>query len=241
MTDRQALIAQLLDYLQTPPPPLEYWDTAPDQAEPFNPEQMVGEWTALRHEVKQQNKLFQTAQTTLQQALEAERLQNTQLQQRLADLALPPAAEPVAPIVPKNLLQDLLKIMDALDQASEYWRSQIVDLSKSSAKAQSWWQKLCSPRKPEAAGFKEILISHHQGLEVIRRALLDLLRQRQVVPLEAEGKPFDPSFMYAIGRQESGEVAENTVIQEVVRGYLWQDEILREAQVMVAVKKGASR
>jgi molecular chaperone GrpE len=236
MTDRQTLFAQLLDYLQSPPPPHEYWGTAPDRAAPFNPEQMVGEWIALRHEVKQQNKLCQTTQTALQQALEAERLQNTQLQQRLADLASPPAPAPL--LAPKSLLQDLLKIMDALDQASEYGRSQRVELSKTASPAKSWWQKLFSRQPPDIAVFQEVLSSHHQGLEVIRRTLLDLLRQRQVVPLEAVGKPFDPSFMYAIGRQETNSMAENTVIQEVVRGYLWQNQILREAQVMVAVRPG---
>jgi len=29
--------------------------------------------------------------------------------------------------------------------------------------------------------------------------------------------------MYAVGQQESASVPENTVIQEVVRGYLWGD------------------
>jgi molecular chaperone GrpE len=46
--------------------------------------------------------------------------------------------------------------------------------------------------------------------------------------------------MYAVGRQESEEVEENTVVQEVLRGYLWQKKILREAQVIVAVKPSAS-
>jgi molecular chaperone GrpE len=39
--------------------------------------------------------------------------------------------------------------------------------------------------------------------------------------------------MYALGRQESDE-PENTVIQEVVRGYLWRERVLREAQVIVS-------
>jgi molecular chaperone GrpE (heat shock protein) len=83
---------------------------------------------------------------------------------------------------------------------------------------------------------QEVLASAREGVEMIRRSLLDVLRQRQVVPLEATGQPFDPERMYALGRQEDGSAAENTVIQEVVRGYLWQNRVLREAQVMVATK-----
>jgi molecular chaperone GrpE len=242
MTDRPALLAQLLDQLQASPQPPEYLGSdyagsAPEQTAPFDPYQMVGEWVALRHEVKQQNRLWQTTQAALQQSLEAEKLENTQLQQRLAELATIASTNQSQSVEQKRMLQDLLRIMDALDQACAYWRSQIVDLTKTAAKPHPWWRKLfASPR----ADLKEILSSNHQGLEVIRRSLLDLLRQKQVVPLEAEGKPFDPSYMYAMGRQASRTVAENTVIQEVVRGYLWQDQILREAQVMVAVKPGES-
>lgn len=83
---------------------------------------------------------------------------------------------------------------------------------------------------------REMISSAKEGVELIRRSMLDILQQRQVMPIEVDGQPFDPEQMYALGRQESIEVPENTVIQEVVRGYLWQNRILREAQVMVASK-----
>jgi molecular chaperone GrpE len=92
---------------------------------------------------------------------------------------------------------------------------------------------------PNASGTSEtieIVQSAHEGVEMIRRSLLDVLRRQQVLPLEVLGKPFDPARMYALGRQESKDIAENTVIQEVVRGYLWQNRILRESQVMVSVQ-----
>ena len=41
--------------------------------------------------------------------------------------------------------------------------------------------------------------------------------------------------MYAVGREER-DVTDNTVIQEVVRGYLWGDIVLRKAQVIVATR-----
>ena len=88
----------------------------------------------------------------------------------------------------------------------------------------------------ETDGTREMISSAKEGVELIRRSLLDILQQRQVVPIEVNGQPFDPEQMYALGRQESAEVEENTVIQEVVRGYVWQNRILREAQVMVASK-----
>ncbi|UJB72547.1 nucleotide exchange factor GrpE (plasmid) [Acaryochloris sp. 'Moss Beach'] len=105
-----------------------------------------------------------------------------------------------------------------------------------------FWQKespaSVSPETSELEtdGTREIISSAKEGVELIRRSMLDILQQRQVVPIEVNGQPFDPEQMYALGRQESAEVEENTVIQEVVKGYLWQNRILREAQVMVASK-----
>ncbi len=51
--------------------------------------------------------------------------------------------------------------------------------------------------------------------------------------MPALGQPFDSQCMYAIGRQAS-EAPAQTVIQEVTRGYLWGDQVLREAQVIVS-------
>lgn len=89
---------------------------------------------------------------------------------------------------------------------------------------------------PKAVPDLEVVASASEGVEMIRRSLLDVLRRQQVVPLEVLGKTFDPARMYAMGRQECADAEENTVVQEVVRGYLWQNRVLRESQVMVAVK-----
>jgi molecular chaperone GrpE len=94
--------------------------------------------------------------------------------------------------------------------------------------------KTALPEVATADSMVEVLGSAKEGVEMIRRSLLDVLQQRQVAPLETLGQPFDPERMYALGRQESDEVPANTIVQEVVRGYLWQDRILREAQVIVS-------
>ena len=93
----------------------------------------------------------------------------------------------------------------------------------------------------ETESMGEVISSAKEGVEMMRRSLLDVLRQRQVVPLESQGQVFDPARMLALGREESEEAAENTVLREIVRGYLWQNLILREAQVMVAVKPAAAQ
>jgi molecular chaperone GrpE len=55
-----------------------------------------------------------------------------------------------------------------------------------------------------------------------------------VVPIDAEGQPFDPSLHEAIGSADGGDVAVDTVVDEVQRGYRLHDRVLRPSLVRVA-------
>jgi molecular chaperone GrpE len=241
--DQEALFSKFLDYLQSEQTPPEYLGEPPQCSESFDPYQMVAEWIALRHEVKQQGKLMRSTQDVLQQALEATRADKEQLQTRLEESK----KEAISQLEQQQekLLRDLLGIQDALDRACAYWEEELKALGTSALKSQeqkSFWGKLRYlfagnvPAPETSASLRDISLSNQQGVELIRKSLLEVLRQRRVVPIEAQAQPFNPQIMYAVGRQESADVTENTVIQEVVRGYLWGDRVLREAQVIVATK-----
>jgi molecular chaperone GrpE len=247
--DKEALFAKFLDYLHSEPTPPEYLGTAPETANSFDPYQMVAEWTALRHELKQQGKLLRSTQETLAQALEITRTDKEQLQLRQEESQKQALNQ--FEKQDEKLFKDLLGILDALDQACNYWQNEILALSATvdtkPAPQKHLWQKLgewfagnntqpAELEKLPSVSLNEIFTSNQQGVELIRRSLLEVLRQRRVVPILAEGKPFDSQTMYAVGREAKADVTENMVIQEVVRGYLWGDKVLREAQVIVATR-----
>ena len=252
--DKEALFAKFLDYLQSEQAPPAYLGEAPESASPLDPYQMLAEWTALRHEVKQQGKLLAKSQDTLQQALEVTRADKEQLQIRLEESKK--QANGQFEQQQEKLLKDLLGILDALDRACTYWQEELEALSATSSvtstlqnvQQKSFWSNLgkwlagketqstLSKETPASGSLSEIITSNQQGVELIRRSLLEILRQRRVVPIISMGKPFDSQTMYAVGREEKADVTDNTVIQEVVRGYLWGDTVLREAQVIVATK-----
>lgn len=242
-TDKEALFAKFLDYLQSEQAPPEYLGEAPD-ANTFDPYQMVAEWTALRYEIKQQGKLLRSSQDTLKLALEVTSSDREQLQIRQEESQKQALSQ--FEKQQEKLLKDLLSIVDALDRACTYWQEELEALSATSIpkqplqknfflKLKEWFgsKDTQSKETPGSESLSEILISNQQGVELIRRSLLDILRLRRVTPINSIGKPFDSQTMYAVGREDS-DVTENTVIQEVVRGYLWGDIILREAQVIVA-------
>jgi molecular chaperone GrpE len=81
------------------------------------------------------------------------------------------------------------------------------------------------------AGTEEFFIS---GLELVVREFEAALEKLGVVPIEAEGHPFDPSLHEAIGSVDGGDVDVDTVADEVQRGYRLHDRVLRPSLVRVA-------
>ncbi len=80
------------------------------------------------------------------------------------------------------------------------------------------------------------LEQYQEGVELLYRQLLDTLSRAGVTPIEAEGQPFDPRLHEALSREETLDFEEDTVIEELRRGYLFKERLLRPAQVRVAVR-----
>ena len=73
-----------------------------------------------------------------------------------------------------------------------------------------------------------------KGVELTHRQMLDMLRKRGVTPIEALGADFDPNFHQAVIHEESTEHREGEVMEELQRGYVVGDRLLRPAMVKVA-------
>lgn len=73
------------------------------------------------------------------------------------------------------------------------------------------------------------------GVELIHRDFLAALERLGVRPFVAVGQPFDPTRHEAVSRVERADLDDNTVVAEPLRGYLFQERVLRPAQVVVAV------
>ena len=74
------------------------------------------------------------------------------------------------------------------------------------------------------------------GVELIHRDFLKALERVGVRPFSAVGELFDPARHQAVARVERGDVADQTVVEETLRGYLFHERVLRPAQVVVAVE-----
>jgi len=87
----------------------------------------------------------------------------------------------------------------------------------------------------------ELAQSKHQdlpvflkGVEMILAHLYEMLKEYGVKPIEAEGKLFDPHYHEALMQAENKDVPEHTVLEELQKGYLLNDRIIRTAKVKVS-------
>lgn len=107
-----------------------------------------------------------------------------------------------------NLLQDLLPFIDNLERAVEH-----VSLEHNNS----------------TRGLVE-------GIRLILKDLMGVLKKYGLKPIEGVGKPFDPNIHEAVRMVQSESHEPNTVIEEFQRGYRLKDRLLRSARVSVAVK-----
>ena len=104
-----------------------------------------------------------------------------------------------------NTVKELLPVVDNFERA----RSQI---------------------KPQTDGETTI----HKSYQGVYKDMVDRLKKIGVSPMRAEGKEFDPNLHEAVMREPTNEHPEGTVIEELMRGYMLDEKVLRHAMVKVA-------
>ena len=73
-----------------------------------------------------------------------------------------------------------------------------------------------------------------EGMQIIHQKLLKLLERHGVLPFKSVGTPFDHNLHDAVAMAKHKGSKPGTVVEELRRGYLWNSQLLRPAQVRVA-------
>lgn len=114
----------------------------------------------------------------------------------------------------EGLLVELLPVLDNLERALAAARS---SASSSSSRA------------------NEALI---EGVEMTLRLFKGVLEKEGVKEIETVGRAFDPSVHHAVEQVKTNQYPENTVAEEVLRGYLLDQKVIRPALVKVSTGAG---
>jgi len=79
-----------------------------------------------------------------------------------------------------------------------------------------------------------------EGVDMILKEILKIFEQYNVKPFESLGKTFDPSLHQAVMQEETEVYPENSVVNELQKGYMMHDRLLRPAMVVVSKTKTKS-
>lgn len=83
------------------------------------------------------------------------------------------------------------------------------------------------PEEDKERGFE-------QGVDKIYRQLMVSLEGIGVLPMNAEGTQFDPELHNAVIHVEDEAYGENVVVEEMQKGYMYKEQVLRHSMVKVA-------
>ena len=86
---------------------------------------------------------------------------------------------------------------------------------------------VAAPKEGEGKAFAD-------GITMIYNQLKKTLEDLGVKPIDCVGQPFDPNFHNAVMHVEDESLGENVVAEELLKGYMYKDSVLRHSMVKVA-------
>lgn len=89
-------------------------------------------------------------------------------------------------------------------------------------------------RAVSAAKVNPDFTAFSQGVEMILRQMQTALSKEGLRAMDAVGQPFDPNLHEAVLRVASEEHPENTVVEELQKGYYLKEKVLRPCMVKVS-------
>lgn len=170
---------------------------------------LLTEMTVLKTEVKAESRQFKTSLDTLSGALttlEDERVENIQnLEKRHIEMM-------------RVILLDFIDLYDRLVLAGDVLQS---------------YQPVDSLFKHSRQKDVQFINGFKQGQQITIKRFEQLLQKQHVYPIDCIGKVFDPETMCAVDTASFAEIENGIVMDELRKGFVIHDQVLRIAEVRV--------
>jgi len=178
---------------------------------------LFAELAALKNEVRLESRQVKTALDEFRAVFETLQASQTQLGGELdrARAALPEQRRAAL----KPVLLELLELRDRLEAGLRVLQNYRPALLA----------RLLGAGRRERALLRAIT----EGQDISLRRLDQILNTQQVAALNVQGQPLDPHTMRAAELDQRPDLANGIVTEELRKGYLWQGELLRLAEVKV--------
>lgn len=138
----------------------------------------------------------------------------------------------------EDLTQQLLRVRADFDNFRRRTRQEQDDLSRFATK------KLLADLLPVVDNFDRAMLSDSPtdedsqwktGILMVQRQLSQVLGNYGVAAMEVEGEPFDPTRHEAVMQEQVDGQPSGIVLQELQKGYMLHDKVLRPAMVKVSL------
>ena len=80
---------------------------------------------------------------------------------------------------------------------------------------------------------KEISV---EGLDIIIKNMESILSEYEVKPIDTVGKIFDPNLHEAVSTVNDQSLSDNTITEEIAKGYISQNRVIKASKVIVSKK-----
>jgi molecular chaperone GrpE len=196
-----------------------------------------GTYTAAEEEAVQQDVPIQSEEQLEEAVIADEQAEPIQSEEQFEEAATDSRLEEMRKQADENQ-QRYLRVQADFDNFRRRSRLEKEDFAKYAS------LKLIEQLLPVVDNFERALSSSKdtkdfealvKGLDMTFRQLDQLLAQEGLTPIEAVGQPFNPEFHQAIMQVESEEHEEGIVVEEIQKGYLLKDKVVRPAMVKVSV------
>ena len=176
-------------------------------------ETVEAELEVLKEDFKNQLEAVAESEREQYQA-ERERLLRTAAEAENSKKRIETDAQKQLKYANKNLIEGLIPVLDSLEAAI----------------------KSLSDKKDENDTSADVT-NFSEGVQLVQKQLLDVLKTNGLTTIAAVGGPFNPNQHEAVFATESDDVPEGDVIEEFRCGYQLHEQILRAAQVIVSKGK----
>jgi molecular chaperone GrpE len=209
---KQALLSRFSAYLDTvedgPVPPEDPGETADLYS-------VFVEVAGLRSEVRTESRLVKEALDQFRDVFDLLRTSQASVQQELDRARAETRDRERAALRP--LLLDVIDLRDRL----------VAALKLGATVRPRWTDRLLRRNQTGGEAWQD-------GLRMIVRRLDQVLLDRGIMAMRLVGQPFDPRRARVVAVSPDRSVAKGTIIEEIRTGFLWDDQVLRTAEVIVS-------
>lgn len=210
---KESLLQQFRDYLDgiDALPETTGNDPGSGEADLFT---VFVELAAVRNEVRTESRLVKEALDQFRGAFDTLRSAQVTLEQELKRAHAEARERREALMRP--LLLDLLDLRDRLEAALKH-----------RAPPTSQWMARWRRKPTEPDNWRE-------GISITARRLDRILAERRVRRMNLTGERFDPRLARVVDTAPDSRAAPGVIVEEVCAGYMWDDDLLRIAEVIVS-------